>query len=481
MDLNNSQISESSTDTDVLVKIPHNFFDPNLNQNKSYFSNDGEMLNSIDQFLKANQKDLLLNSTANDLKNYTEFADSLQLPNSEYEQEQDLNSQLISIFQKKIQYCQQKERNFLKELRIKDEMIRKLKSNEGLDIINDNLKKEVGKLQIEKNDHFAIIKKHEVQNEILERKIENLTGTSKEMNNLAKKQIEDLEIRLSNALKMEKVKEKEIEVLKENIKTERENYVKENNVRSQLDREVNNLKLQLKETKDDKLKLVEKQIHDKQATEIKQKKIFTNIMNECAEKERKIIKELELQRGALKNYYQAQLETALEEKVKEFQEQLENFQFEIKSEYDGRERLNNERFSSQLEMIINKNEEEIDLIRRKCMEEIDLYRIQLINASKTIEILELKLKDFQTRRVSIADNLHSIMETQWQKILDVLSGTSRPPSQANFGSNEISESDNNKQYSYDPMMMNNLSRSEENLKSDLLRNYVHKVSVRNLK
>ena len=108
---------------------------------------------------------------------------------------------------------------------------------------------------------------------------------------------------------------------------------------------------------------------------------------------------------------------------------------------------------------------------------MDLYRIQLINATKTIETLESKLEEYQTRRQNIADNLHSIMESQWKKILDVLTCPSRPTSQMrrDHESNDVSETDNNKQQYYYEPMMNNLSRSEENLKTELLRNYIDKV------
>jgi glutamyl-tRNA reductase len=116
------------------------------------------------------------------------------------------------------------------------------------------------------------------------------------------------------------------------------------------------------------------------------------------------------------------------------------------------------------------------LIRRKCSEEGELYKVQLLNATQTIEELERKLNEYQIRRQNIADNLHSIMESQWKKILDVLTCPSRMTT-SNFDSNEVSESDNNRQFynNNDQHMMNNLSRSEENLKAELLRNYIDKL------
>lgn len=99
--------------------------------------------------------------------------------------------------------------------------------------------------------------------------------------------------------------------------------------------------------------------------------------------------------------------------------------------------------------------------------------MQLLNATRTIEALETKLNEFQIRRHDIAENLHSIMETQWKKTLEILTNPSQP---RNFEleSVEVSESDNNQQCRYQ-QPMNNLSRSEENLKSEMLRNYIEAV------
>jgi chromosome segregation ATPase len=476
MDLNNSA---SSTDTDVLLKIPHNFFEPNLkeNANKSHFSNDGSFIHEIDKFLVANKQNDVHNSTANEFISYTRFADTLQQSQNNPE-EQDLNIQMISIFQKKIIQCQQKISILTKSNIEKDEIIRRLKSNEGLDIENANLKHKIKMLEQEMQETVSVINKFQTKNEMLELKIENLTSTCKEMSDISKKQIHELQTRLSNSSKLESDLHKEVVELKSKCREEKENFIKEKNERSHLEREINNLKSLLKQTKEDKVKLIERNEQDKQNIDIKQKKIFNNMMAEFTEKERKLVKEMDVQRAAIKNYYQAQLESALEEKIKEFQEQLEKFQYEIRSDAEEREKASNERVMNQIEMIIQKNEEEIDLIKLKCSEEVDLYRIQLINATKTIESLEAKLEEYQTRRQNIADNLHSIMESQWKKILDVLTCPSRPPSRRDE-SNDVSESDNNKQqqYHYEPMM-NNLSRSEENLKTELLRNYIDKVPIR---
>lgn len=122
---------------------------------------------------------------------------------------------------------------------------------------------------------------------------------------------------------------------------------------------------------------------------------------------------------------------------------------------------------------LSRNEEEIDLITQKSAEEVELYKVQLVNATRTIESLESKLNEYQIRRHDIAENLHSIMETQWKKTLEILTNPSKLKNYELL-SNEVSESDNNKQLQQ-AQSVNNLSRSEENLKADLLRNYIEMV------
>lgn len=98
----------------------------------------------------------------------------------------------------------------------------------------------------------------------------------------------------------------------------------------------------------------------------------------------------------------------------------------------------------------------------------------MLNATQTIESLESKLNEYQIRRHDIAENLHSIMETQWKKTLEILTNPSKLRDYSDMMSNEVSESDNNKQFQQ-AQASNNLSKSEENLKADMLRNYIEKV------
>ena len=60
---------------------------------------------------------------------------------------------------------------------------------------------------------------------MLELKIENLTATSKEMSDLGKKQLHELETRLSNSTKIEKELRKENEEVNKKLKEEKDKFI----------------------------------------------------------------------------------------------------------------------------------------------------------------------------------------------------------------------------------------------------------------
>ncbi|CAO1416368.1 unnamed protein product [Diamesa tonsa] len=502
MNFNKSSLSmsRSSGDTDDLIKIPHNFFAPeinanstvqsNVNINNSVFSSDEHFMKELDNFLTVEKPHSPVS--------YDRFSNTLQTKkeqnenvpsNSGYknrslfsDQPEDLNlqeerlkrqhcEQLIGILQQKILQYQQKLTVLSKQERDKDDVICRLKGNIGLDEENKELKEKLATVEQEISNTIHLLRKFQSKNEILELKIENLTSTTTEMRNISKKQIQDLQIRLSNSGKMELDLTKEIESLKASLKMSQENVLKEKISKANLERDNVALKSQIKTMKEDKNQCLERHDLEKTTIEMKQKKIFNNLMNEFNDKERKMLKELDLQRNALKNYYQTQLESALEEKVTDIQEQLNHFQEELKLESEKREKQLSERAIKQMELIISKNEEEIDLTIRKCAEEKDLYKCQLLNASKTIEALESKLNDYQIRRSDIAQTLHGVMETQWKKTLEILTCPSKLRND-DTESIEPSESDNNRVSAMKQYPMNNLSKSEENIKTELLRNYI---------
>jgi predicted nucleic acid-binding Zn-ribbon protein len=71
-----------------------------------------------------------------------------------------------------------------------------------------------------------------------------------------------------------------------------------------------------------------------------------------------------------------------------------------------------------------RNEQEITLLDEKHKEEVALYQLKLANSSRTIQELEEKLSSYQSKRADMAEKLHSVMETQWKKALEILTSPS---------------------------------------------------------
>ncbi|KAH8278306.1 hypothetical protein KR044_010884 [Drosophila immigrans] len=164
--------------------------------------------------------------------------------------------------------------------------------------------------------------------------------------------------------------------------------------------------------------------HQKQKTRADQletqRKSLQDALANLTETETNLKRKLDIQQKSLKQHYQQQLENVVAKKLQEFQLQLDKVEETLKAEARERERLIAERAVKQLEMINEKNNQELNLIQEKHNEEVELYRLQLANASKKIEDLELKLSCYKNKRADIAEKLHGVMEAQWQQALAIL-------------------------------------------------------------
>ncbi|XP_055541745.1 protein BCAP [Wyeomyia smithii] len=288
---------------------------------------------------------------------------------------------------------------------------------ENLEIKNKNLF-----LEKELSDTIATIRQLQDRNECLESKIESITSANRDASDVHKNQLKDLEIRLSNSKESERnLKEqltklrKSNDQLKDELEVERKKAEECNKLRADfasLKVKAENLNRKLNESN------TQNEYYKTQIQDIK-----TQSETHLQEK-RNLLKELDVQRLSLKKYYQSQLEDVVADKLKEFQKQLKNVEEQLNDEAKRKERLLAERAIKQIELINQTNEQEIKLLNEKYSEQESLYRLQLANSSKTIHELEDKLASYQNRRADIAEQLHSIMETQWQKALDVLTSPS---------------------------------------------------------
>ncbi|XP_064072558.1 interaptin [Vanessa tameamea] len=124
-------------------------------------------------------------------------------------------------------------------------------------------------------------------------------------------------------------------------------------------------------------------------------------------------KHLELQKTELRSHYQQQLEDAVLGKLQEFQRQLDAAERELQRAARLRE-------AAALAAAGDQHKLEINVLEEKQKEEIKLYRLQLAQASEKIGLLESQLESYRRRRGQLAAQLHGVMQAQWRQALLIL-------------------------------------------------------------
>ncbi|XP_026471919.1 ankycorbin-like [Ctenocephalides felis] len=134
-----------------------------------------------------------------------------------------------------------------------------------------------------------------------------------------------------------------------------------------------------------------------------------------------IKKQLETQKKELKEFYQNQVETVVKEKMQEFQTQLEFAEKCMEAEIQKREQTLMEKLMKQIQSLIQQSELEVNLLKEKHKEEMGLCKLQLKSTSQHNSILKEKLSNYYAKRGKIAEQLHKVMENQWQAALQIIS------------------------------------------------------------
>ncbi|XP_073836847.1 centriole duplication and spindle assembly protein centrobin isoform X2 [Musca autumnalis] len=270
-------------------------------------------------------------------------------------------------------------------------------------------------LQKELAQAVSLATKFQEKNERLEIELTNYSRKTNESSTQYKQKMEELEIQVNACKRSEEMTLNELQKLRDKYAKSEHLYEKIKLKCDELEKENSTLRHQ---------KEMLQEYHQKQKSRADslehQRKSLQESLAHLTETECNLKKKLDLQQKSLKSHYQQQLENVVSQKLKEFQEQLDKTEDNLRSEARERERLIAERAVKQLELINEKNELELKLLQEKQKEEVELYRIQLANATKKIEDLELKLNLYKSKRADIAEKLHNVMETQWQKALEIL-------------------------------------------------------------
>ncbi|EDV50256.1 protein MLP1 [Drosophila erecta] len=271
-------------------------------------------------------------------------------------------------------------------------------------------------LQNELSQAVNLATKFQEKNDKLEKELDHCRHDA----NQWEEKLEQLEMQLNSSKRAEELSHAELNKLRDKF--------------AKVDYQQEKLKARIEELEKDKNTLTNQkemlqEYHQKQKARAdsleSQRKSLQETLANLTETETNLKKKLDIQQKSLKQYYQQQMENVVAKKMQEFQDQLDKNEEHLKNEARERERLIAERAVKQLEMINEKNNQELNLIQEKHNEEVELYRLQLANASKKIDEMDLKLSCYKTKRADIAEKLHGVMEAQWQQALAILTTPSQ--------------------------------------------------------
>ncbi|XP_035782576.1 early endosome antigen 1-like [Anopheles albimanus] len=358
---------------------------------------------------------------------------SLQIKLLEYEEKM---SVALSVDKEKLEIIGKLEQEVNRlTSRIRDMEGQHIQTHEKLMAENVEVRNKNLILEKELADTVNLARKLQEKKDALEQKVDNLASANRDVNEVHRKQQEDLQIRLANSRESERQLKEQLsglrianEQLNVELQSEKKKLTECVGIREELRAMKKKHELLAKQYADathENASLQEQTKHIKQQLTIHQ------------EESKNLLKELEIQRLSLKKYYQSQLEDVVTDKLNEFQKQLTTVEQELKAEATTKERALADRAKRQIELIDQKREQEVQLLTERYNEQESLYRLQLANSAKRIHELEDKLRSIQQHRADIASQLHLIMENQWKQALDVLMSPSQHP--AENGCSKVSD------------------------------------------
>ncbi|XP_046740118.1 myosin-13-like isoform X2 [Diprion similis] len=127
-------------------------------------------------------------------------------------------------------------------------------------------------------------------------------------------------------------------------------------------------------------------------------------------------------RVELREVYQKQVDEVVKAKLQEFQSQLDAAESAFHSELESRQRAIAECAARKIKTVLDKHQLEINLLEEKHKEEKRLYEIQLAQAMQQVSMLNTKLNSQHASKTQLAEQLHSVMQRQWQQALQIISG-----------------------------------------------------------
>ncbi|XP_029171168.1 serine/threonine-protein kinase dst2-like isoform X2 [Nylanderia fulva] len=247
----------------------------------------------------------------------------------------------------------------------------------------------------------------------------------------AENRYEQIKVEFNKLLEKNQQSEETLRTVQSELKKER---LRENEVRSEMDvihkaldtceaeltvlrQEKENLQLKLKE-----------EINRNSILEQKNSSLLVSIEDakqaeKLAKDETKsIVEQKEKIRAELQEVYQKQVDEVVKTKLQEFQMQLDTAESEFLEELKTRQQVIAECAARKIKDVIDKHRLEINLLEEKHKEEKRLYELQLAQALQRSSMLETHLNSQRTTKSQLAEQLHSVMQKQWQQALHIISG-----------------------------------------------------------
>ncbi|ETN62792.1 hypothetical protein AND_005533 [Anopheles darlingi] len=259
---------------------------------------------------------------------------SLQIKLLEYEEKM---SVALSVDKEKLEIIGKLEQEVNRLTnRIRDMEGQHIKTHEKLMAENVEVRNKNLMLEKELADTVNLARKLQEKKDTLEQKVDNLASANRDVNEVHRKQQEDLQIRLANSRESERQLKEQLsglrnanEQLTVDLQNEKKKLAECAGIREDLrtiKRKHELLAKQYAEATQENVGLHEQTKHMKQQITVHQ------------EESKNLLKELEIQRLSLKKYYQSQLEDVVTDKLNEFQKQLTTVEQELKAEAAKKER-----------------------------------------------------------------------------------------------------------------------------------------------
>lgn len=136
------------------------------------------------------------------------------------------------------------------------------------------------------------------------------------------------------------------------------------------------------------------------------------------------LENIEKNKVELKSFYQGQVELLVQNKLNEFEKQLEEAEQNMKDELTRRELEIARQAALHIQQITEKYSLEINLLEQKHHEELQLNSVKNAQFEQQLHDLQLKLEKQQRRRANLALQLQKVMEAQWMEAIKIINNKS---------------------------------------------------------